>query len=118
MRFLLDENVDARTATYLRAAGHDVTTAQDDPGMGSQDTEVLAAALNDRRVLVTNDTDFGELILRRGLPHSGVILFRLQTNAFAAKQAALELVLRDYSDRLSEFLVVMDGRVRVRRPRR
>ena len=118
MRFLLDENVDARLGPYLRAAGDDVTSAFDDAGAGLPDTDVLAAAVSDRRILITNDTDFGELILRRGLPHAGVILFRLQTTTFAAKQAAIELVLRDYSDRLREFLVVMDGRVRVRRPRR
>ncbi len=117
MRFLLDENVDTRIGPYLSAAGHDVISAAEDPGAGSSDTDVLAAALNDQRVLVTNDTDFGELILRRRLPHSGVVLFRLQTTVFAAKQAALDMILREYPDRLGEFLVVMDGRVRVRRPR-
>jgi len=118
MRFLLDENVDARIARYLRAGGHDVLLVQDEPGVGVSDVEVLAAALRQQRILVTNDTDFGELILRRGLPHSGVLLFRLQTTALEAKQAAVDLVLRDYHERLGEFLVVTEDRVRVRRARR
>jgi predicted nuclease of predicted toxin-antitoxin system len=118
MRFLLDENVDARLVRHLRVAGHDVVSVLDAPGAGSSDTEVLEAASADRRVLVTNDTGFGELILRRGLPHAGVLLLRFETTALAMWQAAIDAVLRDYADRLGEFTVVTEAGVRFRRPRR
>jgi predicted nuclease of predicted toxin-antitoxin system len=116
--FLLDENVDARLSPHLRASGHDVISAVEYPGAGIPDTDVLAAALRDRRILITNDADFGELILRRGLPHAGVILLRLQTTRLAAKQVALDRVLREHGHQLREFLVVTESLVRVRRPPR
>lgn len=118
MRFLLDENVDARLAAHLRAGGHDAVSTLEDPGAGASDAEVLATALRGGRVLITNDTDFGELILRRGLSHAGVVLLRLRTTAIAAQVAALEMVIREHSSRLAEFLVVTESRVRVRRARR
>ena len=79
------------------------------------DLEVLQAAMDEQRVLITNDRDFGELIFRRRLPHAGVILFRLQSVAFAAKRAALATVLRDFPDQLDAFLVVTEGGIRIRR---
>ncbi len=79
------------------------------------DLEVLQAAMDEQRVLITNDRDFGELIFRRRLPHAGVIIFRLQSVAFAAKQAALTTILQDFSDQLDVFLVVTEGGIRVRR---
>ena len=54
------------------------------------DEEVLSIALREDRILITNDRDFGELIFRQRLPHSGVILFRLPATALAAKLSRLE----------------------------
>ncbi len=77
MRFLLDESAEYRIATFLRQAGHDVTAIAYDHPQGLADIEVLRIAEAERRILITNDRDFGELIFRRGLSHSGVIYFRL-----------------------------------------
>lgn len=76
---------------------------------------MLAIASREQRVLVTNDRDFGELIVRRGLAHAGVILLRLQSVSLASKQTALQAVLRDYTEQLDQLLVVTEGGVRVRR---
>lgn len=116
MRFLLDENLDQRLVAFLRTRGHDAVSAVEEPGAGSTDMAVLDTARESDRILLTNDTDFGELILRRRLPHAGVVLFRLQAKTLAAREAALELLLDQYAERLGGFLVVTDGRVRVRRP--
>lgn len=115
MRFLLDESVEYRLAAFLQDQGHDVTAiAHDYPGALS-DREVLALAQREGRVLVTNDRDFGELIYRLGLPHRGVIFFRLPAATMEAKVARLERILADYADQLDQFLVVTAKAVRVRR---
>lgn len=117
MKFLLDESADSRLASYLTDLGHDVTVIARDYPHALSDQEVLAIAQAEGRILIANDRDFGELIFRQNLPHSGVILFRLRTTALSAKLSRLEYVLAHYADRLNEFIVVTDQRVRVRSTR-
>jgi hypothetical protein len=74
---------------------------------------VLAIARRERRVLITNDTDFGDLIVRDRVTHRGVILFRLRTTRLPAKIERLDFVLRRYGRQLDKLLVVTDARVRV-----
>jgi hypothetical protein len=58
MRFLADESCDASVTRVLRSHGHDVkTVAETIPG--SPDQTVLEMALSERRVLLTEDKDFG-----------------------------------------------------------
>ena len=113
-RFILDESADLPLRTHLRAGGHDVTAiAHDYPG-ALADEDVLAIAVAEDRILITNDRDFGELVFRRQLPHRGVILFRLGNEAIPIKMRWLDHVLDAYADRLREFIVVTDRGVRVR----
>jgi predicted nuclease of predicted toxin-antitoxin system len=114
-RFLLDENVDARLATFLRELGHDVQAIAVDYPHALADEDVLAIALSERRVLVTGDQDFGELVVRDGRSHAGVILLRLRTTELSRVQARLSKALNDNQDRLTEFLVVTDRTVRPHR---
>ena len=115
MRFLLDESADLPLRAHLRAGGHDATAiAHDYPG-ALADEDVLAIAVAEDRILITNDRDFGELAFRRQLPHRGVILFRLGDEAIPVKIRWLDHILDAYADRLGEFIVVNDRGVRVRR---
>jgi predicted nuclease of predicted toxin-antitoxin system len=114
MKFLLDENAEFRLVAFLVERGHDVTSiAHDYPG-GLADHEVLAIARRESRIVITNDRDFGELIVRRRLAHAGVIFFRLRTQDPQAKLDHLADVLADYSAQLDQFLVVTERRVRIR----
>lgn len=77
MRLLANENIPRDAVEALRTNGHDVVWVRE-MGPGSTDDEVLAFAINDQRVLLTFDKDFGELAWRGHLPGTrGVILFRL-----------------------------------------
>ena len=77
MRLLADENVPTLMVETLRSIGHDVDWVRD-TAPSSPDTDVLAQANDQDRVLVTYDTDFGELVFARGmLATTGVILLRL-----------------------------------------
>ena len=90
MTFLLDESADFPLAKVLTDLNHDVTTIARDYPHALKDREVLAIAQREERVLLTNDRDFGELIFRQQLPHSGVILFRLGSEDIATKTAWLQ----------------------------
>jgi predicted nuclease of predicted toxin-antitoxin system len=56
----------------LREGGHDVLESRErgaDPG----DDIILEWAVDEKRVLITMDKDFGELIYRQGKPHCGIV---------------------------------------------
>jgi predicted nuclease of predicted toxin-antitoxin system len=115
MKFLLDESADYPLAEVLVRMGHDVTTIVRDYPRALKDREVLALAQDEGRIVITNDTDFGELIFRQQLPHAGVILFRLGREDIATKAAWLKQVIENHADQLSQFVVVTDRGVRVRK---
>ena len=72
MRFLIDRCAGTLIAQWLRSQGHDVVESRErgpDPG----DQILLAWAAQESRILVTIDTDFGQLVFLEGLPHSGLV---------------------------------------------
>ncbi len=68
MRFLLDQNAETRITLFLTDQGHDATRVGRDHPPGIPDEEVLHIAHNEQRTLITNDSDFGELVFRRMSP--------------------------------------------------
>jgi predicted nuclease of predicted toxin-antitoxin system len=116
MRFLLDENAPLRLIGHLRSLGHDVRSIAQDYQTALDDRVVLQIARRERRILITGDRDFGELIFRQHLPHAGVLYFRLRNTQLPTWIARLEVVLRDYADQLHLYVVVTEGDVRLRTP--
>jgi predicted nuclease of predicted toxin-antitoxin system len=76
MRFLIDENVSWRVAELLTKAGHDAVHIRDLDATGAPDTDVMALALRDNRVIVSADTDFGALLAHTRATKPSVILVR------------------------------------------
>ena len=87
MRFLLDECLSQRLVPLLEEAGHDVLHVVDSGLAGGIDHDVLEMARTDGRVLVSSDTDFGELLARAGTALPSLVLFR-QGNRAPEHQAA------------------------------
>ncbi len=80
---------------------------------GAKDEVVIAFARREKRVLRTEDKDFGQLVYAAGEGTCGVILFRFPASARAAQQgAALEVVTRFGARLSSSFVVVEPGRAR------
>ncbi len=117
MKFLLDENIDARLLPFLQELGHDVTSVAKDYFYGLFDEDILVMAHQEHRILITNDRDFGELIFRQKLSHSGIILFRLapEDANIHLRKKRMQYVLDNYEGQLHHFLVVTARRVRVRK---
>lgn len=115
MKLLLDTCVSGSAKAELQAASHDVLWTGDlvqDPG----DEEILAQAHQEQRVLITLDKDFGELAIRRGLPHWGIM--RLVNISARQQGAVCQHVLAQYGDELTRgaIITVEAGRVRIRSP--
>ena len=116
MRFLVDECAGPSLARWLHEQGHDVFSVFDQ-ARGISDDEVLQIALENERILITVDKDFGEQIFRAKRPHHGVILLRLKDERSKNKITAMERLLTNYATRIiDQFIVVTDTRVRLSSP--
>jgi predicted nuclease of predicted toxin-antitoxin system len=114
MRFLADENIHADLVAWLRSGGHDVSYAAETLA-SEPDEVVLRSARGEARIVVTDDKDFGNLVVHRRMATAGVLLLRLRNPLVALRRARLEEVWPSIEGRLAgSFVVVSDRRVRVR----
>ena len=80
------------------------------------DDEIIAKALTEQWIVVTNDKDFGEKVYRDGRLHRGVVLLRLEDDRAAKKIETIARLLQGYPDRLTDsFLVATEKTVRFAR---
>lgn len=72
MKFLLDVNVGGTSASFLIRQNHDVIeVSNENPRMTDED--ILSWALSEKRIIVTTDKDFEEMIWRQRKTHCGVL---------------------------------------------
>ncbi|KPJ75191.1 MAG: hypothetical protein AMK72_04890 [Planctomycetes bacterium SM23_25] len=116
MRLLADQDIYAVTVRLLRQVGHDAVTAAEMGQSRTTDSELLAVAQREDRILITRDRDFGSLVFLQHLG-AGVIYLRTSSLNLNAVHAELERVLGLYSeeDLHGAFVVVEAGRHRFRR---
>lgn len=114
MRLVADECCPADVIAALREAGHDVlAVVETSPGL--DDRGVVALANEQRRILVTEDLDFGEIAIRHALVSTAVVLLRIANVDRAMKASRLCRLLETTGDRiLGHCVVVETGRFRFR----
>lgn len=112
--FLVDEGCDAIIVRTLRKLGHDVVfVAEVSPG--KTDPEILAWGLAERRVIVTEDRDFGELVFRDRLVTSGVVLVRIGDEDREKKVTQIEILVNNHlADLPNAMTTVMVEHIRIR----
>src|SRR5712691_9893011 len=114
MRFLAYENVSRLVIERLRARGFDVSSIGETRS-GAPDKDVLEAANVEGCILITEDRDFGELVIRQRFGIRGLILLELDRLSNAAEADAVAEIVSIHADKLSGNLVVIEpGRVRLR----
>ena len=115
MRLVCDEGVDRQIVARLRGDGHELIYIAELSPRASDDAVIQEAHVRSA-VLVTSDRDFGELVYRRRLLSSGVVLLRLAGVAPERKAEIVSAVVREHTSILpGGFTVVSAGQVR-RRP--
>ncbi len=114
MKFLLDVCSSSHSLhTLLSTLGYDVRLMGEiDPR--ASDEVVLALAHQEGCIVVTEDKDFGELIVVQRRPHSGII--RFLELPIVEQVVAMQEVLTAYRAELESgaMIVVTRGRIRVR----
>jgi predicted nuclease of predicted toxin-antitoxin system len=115
MRLIADESCDFTIVRGLRAAKHDVLSIAE-TSAGAGDQHVIETASRERRLLITEDKDFGQLVFAAARDNSGVILVRYPVTARSGLMSAVLALLSQQRESLySSFVVMEPGRVRIGR---
>jgi predicted nuclease of predicted toxin-antitoxin system len=115
MRFLADENCDFTVVRALRAAGHDVLCVSEITPR-AEDSEVIKLADDEKRILLTEDKDFGQLVYSHGQKTLGVIFLRFPTSARRQISRAVINLVKQQGEKLAGcFITVQPGRIRISR---
>jgi predicted nuclease of predicted toxin-antitoxin system len=113
VRFLADENLDFTVVRHLRSAGHDVRALAEETTR-TVDSEVIALASREGRILLTEDKDFGWLAFVAGAGGEGVILVRFPGTARQTLGASvLELITTHGEALRGSFTVLQPGHARI-----
>jgi len=113
LRFLADESCDFAAVRALRTEGFDVLSVAE-ASAGAEDERVIALTLHERRILLTEDKDFGQLVFAAGRKTLGVVLIRFPANARSAVGTRMLELVRKHADRLTgSFVVLQPERIRI-----
>jgi len=113
MRFLADESCDFSVVRALRSAGHDVIAISESQ-QRSVDEELMDLAYRDRRILLTEDKDFGWLAFVAHRNNPGVVLIRFPaTSRPVLPQSIIRLVTDHETELEGAFAVLRPGSVRI-----
>jgi predicted nuclease of predicted toxin-antitoxin system len=114
VRWLADECVAAPLVALLRASGHDVLYVAE-VAAGLSDAGVVALAMRENRLLLTEDKDFGDLVFRRGRSVPGVVLVRINPDSVELKTIRLAAAIDRYGEELfGRYMVIEEARFRSR----
>ena len=115
IRFLADENCDFSIVRKLRAIGYDVLVVSEEFASAT-DLQVLRRAVDEKRILLTEDKDFGEWIFAHREEMYGVLLIRYPGNLRSRLGEEINVLVKEYGfDLVKNFTVLEPGRARIRK---
>ena len=107
MKFLADMGVDVRVARWLREQGHDAIHLSEEGPHRLSDEKVFAKAENEKRIILTFDLDFGEIVAFSHGKVVSVILFRIQNAGAVQLIQRLTSLLPSTGDFLNSGAVIV-----------
>jgi len=112
IKLVADVNVEKAIIDYLTKNKYDVKWIPD-YDCEILDEELLNLANTQRRILITNDKDFGELTFLQKRISTGIILLRIRGQKAQDKVKLLDKLLQKYSDKLlGHFVVITKNKIR------
>lgn len=76
MNFLTDENILPEIVAFLRNLKYDVLDIKESGLSGKSDEFIYDLANNQKRIILTHDSDFGRLLFLNAYKSSGIIYLR------------------------------------------
>ncbi len=114
MNFVIDMGVGKTIEDYLASIGNTTLRILDE-NMEMPDDEIIHFAVSKNAVIVTMDKDFGELIFKNKIAHTGVLLLRLEDADNEEKLSAIQHILSISSPTQlqNNFCVYKNGKLRI-----
>ena len=108
MKLLANENFPYKSIYYLKEKGYDVLSiGMDNPSI--LDSEIMKIAIDEERMIMTFDRDYGELIFRHNYkPQQGVIYLRLDKYQPHEPGLIIEEIITNKEIDLTRTLTVID----------
>lgn len=118
MKFKLDENLPASSATVLASAGHDVDTVSAEGLTGAPDPDVVAAATGAERILISLDVGMADIRAYPPGSHAGIVVLRVSDQSAATVTKAISDLasLAEPASLTGAVAVLQRGLLRIRRP--
>jgi predicted nuclease of predicted toxin-antitoxin system len=116
MKIVTDQDVYGLTIKKLKEWGHEVVTAKELGLHKSSDEDILKAARESGRLLITRDKDFGTLLFLKEKESGGVILLRTRPKQIEKVHRELQRLFQEQSENIlkTSFCVVEPMRYRIR----
>lgn len=109
MRLLANENFPKASVLALREHGYNVLSiGEDNPSI--TDHEVITIAIQEERLILTFDRDYGELVFKKGLkPPKGIIYLRIDTFTPVEPAAIIHKLITSKKSGFDRHLTVVDN---------
>jgi predicted nuclease of predicted toxin-antitoxin system len=105
MRFLIDENVRKEVVDFLRAEGHDILIVP----RGSSDDKVIQIAKGEKRIILTHDRHFANILLYPPEELSGIVRLKIHPPSASVIISALGDFLAKFTpERLEKKLIILE----------
>jgi predicted nuclease of predicted toxin-antitoxin system len=116
VKLLADVHIAPRTVEHLRGLGHDVERVGELLASSATDEDIVAAAIRDRRIVLTQDLDLSTIVAVSGRAVPSVLTLRLTSSRIENVNARLSQVLPSVAETLAAgaLITVEDIRVRTR----
>jgi predicted nuclease of predicted toxin-antitoxin system len=120
VKLKLDENLGRRCIELLQAAGHEVSTVEDQSLTSASDATLIDACKVEGRALITLDLDFSNPLVFPPHQYAGIAVLRLPDKP---SYAALVATVRTLAEALERETLkgrlwsVEQGKIRVYQPR-
>jgi predicted nuclease of predicted toxin-antitoxin system len=115
--FLTDVNLHPDLVAALRRLGFDILDVKESGLAGSSDLAILRLAYSQERVVLTHDSDFGQLAVAALEPILGIVYLRPGHFDPSFTLATLETLFEEVEDLAPPFILVAErtaSRVKIR----
>lgn len=116
MKFIADMGISQTTVEWLTEQGFDAIHVRDSKMHRASDTEIVRKAKKEKRIVLTCDLDFGDIVSASDEKSPSVIIFRLENETPGNVNRRLKQVLKESSEYLQKgaIISVEETRHRVR----
>lgn len=116
MKFIADMGISQTTVIWLNEQGFDAIHVRDSKMHRASDTEIVRKAKEEKRIVLTCDLDFGDIVSASGEKCPSVIILRLENETPSNVNSRLKQVLKESSEDLKKgaIISVEETRYRVR----